>query len=432
MLVVMILTGTLPASDLTYKQGQDAYDSGDYQGAELIWEQLAETGDEESMFALGDLKHEGPGDAEVDYVASSTWFQKSAELGHPLSQYNLGNAYQKGLGVVQDDAKAAYWWQRAAAQGIPNAAYNLGVQYMDGRGVPQDYQQALKMFQFAAARGHASARKLLRSWNFEVPELEGSGAEDTEKLAGMAAAKTGSSTSGPADPVGMSGGAVVSSEEQQVDGASLAATAEPVEQVTRHADAAPANALKISQAPAIDDTDEPEYEAQIVTALEPVTTDAPVVAMQPQPEQIETIEHVIEKPTAGIPEPEQSDPEPTVTPEQPIVVGHLSAPSTGETYILGLPREYYTLQLTAMNKQSLVSEFIGQFELVGELHHYQYKKGADTYYALSIGTFSTRADAIAFRDQLAASNKAGWQNPWLRRISEIQNLIRAMHDMDQQ
>lgn len=161
-LVALALTLlTVAAHGTSYQEARAAYDRSEFTLAQSLWQTLAEAGDVEAMFALGALLYEGPGEVPVNYLESSRWYATAAELGHADAQYNLGNAYQRGLGVWQDDLQAAQWWQKAAEQGLPKAAYNLGVQYAYGRGVPQSREQALYWFSQAADKGHLQARQLI-------------------------------------------------------------------------------------------------------------------------------------------------------------------------------------------------------------------------------------------------------------------------------
>ncbi|MDD2714678.1 MAG: tetratricopeptide repeat protein [Candidatus Wallbacteria bacterium] len=49
---------------------------------------------------------------------------KEAESGDAASQFNLGAAYETGLGVPQDYVKAHFWWNLAAASGNQEARKN--------------------------------------------------------------------------------------------------------------------------------------------------------------------------------------------------------------------------------------------------------------------------------------------------------------------
>ncbi|MCL2103529.1 MAG: hypothetical protein FWH21_00505, partial [Kiritimatiellaeota bacterium] len=58
-------------------------------------------------------------------VKAENWWRKSAEQGHALSQYDLGQCYEKGWGVERNMALAAEWYTKAAAQGNEYAIKRL-------------------------------------------------------------------------------------------------------------------------------------------------------------------------------------------------------------------------------------------------------------------------------------------------------------------
>ena len=57
---------------------------------------------------------------------------KAAEQGYAWAQYNLGIAYNNGIGVAKDPSEAVRWWRMAAEQGLAQAQYNLGYTYYTG------------------------------------------------------------------------------------------------------------------------------------------------------------------------------------------------------------------------------------------------------------------------------------------------------------
>ena len=92
-----------------------------------------------------------------DYVTALRLIRPLAEQGDADAQYNLGNVYVTGKGVPKDGAEAAKWFRRAADQGHATAQYNLGVLFGGGWGVPQNYAEAAKWYRLAAGQGHANA-----------------------------------------------------------------------------------------------------------------------------------------------------------------------------------------------------------------------------------------------------------------------------------
>ena len=100
---------------------------------------------------LGDLLQADNGAA--DYARAVELLQPAAAAGFALAQLSLGYAYDRGLGVTEDDAQAADWYRKAADQGVPRAMGNLGYLYNGGNGVPLDYGQALRWYERAADKG---------------------------------------------------------------------------------------------------------------------------------------------------------------------------------------------------------------------------------------------------------------------------------------
>jgi len=78
-----------------------------------------------------------------------------ANAGDADAQWNLGQRYDLGEGVLQDYAQAASWFRQAAEQGHADGQVSLGVIYADGRGVPQDVVEAHKWRNLAASRASA-------------------------------------------------------------------------------------------------------------------------------------------------------------------------------------------------------------------------------------------------------------------------------------
>ena len=117
----------------------------------------AEQGHAPAQFNLGDMYRNGQGVLQ-DYAKAARWFRRAAERGDAPSQFNLALMYQWGEGTVQDYTQAVKWYRRAAEQGLPEAQINLGIMYETGKGVAQNLIQAHKWFNLAATRFSASER----------------------------------------------------------------------------------------------------------------------------------------------------------------------------------------------------------------------------------------------------------------------------------
>ena len=82
-----------------------------------------------------------------------------AKRGDAEAQFNLGNMYYKGQGVLQDYKQAVKWYRLAADQGNAAAQFNLGVSYYKGQGVPKNYINAHMWINISASNGNENAAK---------------------------------------------------------------------------------------------------------------------------------------------------------------------------------------------------------------------------------------------------------------------------------
>jgi TPR repeat protein len=137
-----------------------AYNRGDYATALRLFRPLAEQGNAEAQFRLGEIYLEGIG-VPKDAAEATQWFQRIpplAQKGDARAQTMLGSAYSHGWGVPQNYPEAMKWYRKAADQGDAQAQVLLGQIYDYGEdignfGVPQDYAEAAKWYRRAADQG---------------------------------------------------------------------------------------------------------------------------------------------------------------------------------------------------------------------------------------------------------------------------------------
>jgi len=86
---------------------------------------------------------------------------KSARLGLPDAQYEVGLMFANGIGVAKNIEQAMHWVRQAAQRGLPAAQYLLATRYETGVGTGQSEHQALVWYAKAAEQGHTKA--LLRA-----------------------------------------------------------------------------------------------------------------------------------------------------------------------------------------------------------------------------------------------------------------------------
>ncbi len=88
-------------------------------------------------------------------VNAAKLFTQSANQGHALAQYALGQAYLNGKGVEKNTNTAIEWLSKAGAQGMFAAQLDLGEMYRKGDGAPVDTAKAIEWYARAAEQGDA-------------------------------------------------------------------------------------------------------------------------------------------------------------------------------------------------------------------------------------------------------------------------------------
>jgi len=106
----------------------------------------------ESM-AILEGGEDGPG-AE----AAFNNIQKSASLGYPPAQFQLGEFYKNGLHTEQNAGRARTWFQRAASGGNVYAMHRLGYLFAEGEGGSADITTAIEFFEQAANFGFVDSQ----------------------------------------------------------------------------------------------------------------------------------------------------------------------------------------------------------------------------------------------------------------------------------
>src|SRR3954466_8335467 len=78
-----------PVSAQSVKAGIDAWQKADYAAAVAIWRPIAERGDADAQFNLGQAYRLGRG-VPIDLGAAQLWFERAASKGHVDAQTTLG------------------------------------------------------------------------------------------------------------------------------------------------------------------------------------------------------------------------------------------------------------------------------------------------------------------------------------------------------
>ncbi len=122
--------------------------------------QAAQRGNPNAQFQMGDLYMTGHG-VMRDPAAAAAWYRAAAQQGHPVAASNLGVLYAEGRGVQQSDAEAANWFRKAADAGDIGGENNLGSMYLAGRGVAPSDTLGAKWILAAAEHGAPEAQYAL-------------------------------------------------------------------------------------------------------------------------------------------------------------------------------------------------------------------------------------------------------------------------------
>jgi TPR repeat protein len=165
-LVAAALAGAAltPVSAQSVKAGIEAWQRSDYSAAVAIWRPLAEKGDADAAFNLGQAYRLGRGVA-TNLSAAKTWFERAASKGHVDAQATLGLLlFQNG-----DQAEGLKWLKAAAEQGEPRALLVYGTALFNGDSVTQDPILGYAYVSRAAAQGLAPARDTLAQLNKILP-----------------------------------------------------------------------------------------------------------------------------------------------------------------------------------------------------------------------------------------------------------------------
>ena len=102
-------------------------------------------------FQMGQLYDFGFGVRQDDGEAL-IWYRKAAEHGSAAGQRAVGDFYRKGRGVAADAAEAARWYRLGADGDDIRAQYEIGRMYFTGTGVTRDYGSAYVWFSLAASQ----------------------------------------------------------------------------------------------------------------------------------------------------------------------------------------------------------------------------------------------------------------------------------------
>src|SRR6185369_10877092 len=110
-----------PLAAQSVKAGIEAWQHADYAAAVAIWRPLAESGDPDAAFNLGQAYRLGRG-VPLNLGSAQSWFLRAAQTGHVDAQTTLGLLlFQNG-----DQAEGLNWLKQAAEKGEARALLVYG------------------------------------------------------------------------------------------------------------------------------------------------------------------------------------------------------------------------------------------------------------------------------------------------------------------
>ncbi len=152
------------AQQATVKAGIEAWQAEDYETAVATWRPLAEKGDADAAFNLGQAYRLGRG-VPVNLAAAQSWLERAARRDHLDAQATLGLLlFQNG-----NRAGALRWLRGAADKGEPRAMLMYGTALYNGDGVGRDPVLAYAFVSRAAAQGLAPAKATLEDMDKAMP-----------------------------------------------------------------------------------------------------------------------------------------------------------------------------------------------------------------------------------------------------------------------
>jgi tetratricopeptide (TPR) repeat protein len=146
------------------KAGIDRWHRGDYAGAIAQWRPLAEAGNADAQFNLGQAYKLGRG-VPANAGLAQSWYQKAARQGHEQAQVNVGLLLYNG-GRRQE---ALPWIRKGAELGDPRAQYILGTELFNGDLVGKDWPRAYALMLRAADGGVPPAADNLKAMERFIP-----------------------------------------------------------------------------------------------------------------------------------------------------------------------------------------------------------------------------------------------------------------------
>lgn len=146
--------------DVQNKIADAYYNDGDYSKAKECYEKSAFQNNSDAQCRLGEMYENGHGVTQ-DNDKAVFWYEKAVEHENADARVKLGNLYCK-LGKKSFDeqnyVRACEFYEKSASFENGNSEYNLGEMYENGEGSPHDNDKAIFWYERAVEHGSVDAR----------------------------------------------------------------------------------------------------------------------------------------------------------------------------------------------------------------------------------------------------------------------------------
>ena len=163
-LTAVLLAAAAPGNAQSVKAGIEAWQQADYEAAVKIWRPLAEAGDADAAFNLGQAYRLGRG-LPTSLAAAQTWYERASRKDHLEAQATLGLLLFNGGNRVG----GLRWLKTAADRGEPRAALVYGTALFNGDAIVRDPMLAYAYVSRAAAQGLPPAKTTLAEMDKLIP-----------------------------------------------------------------------------------------------------------------------------------------------------------------------------------------------------------------------------------------------------------------------
>ncbi len=110
-----------------------------------------------AMWNLGSAYEKGLGGLTTDPVEAASWYRKSADAGYTRGMLATANCYKNGYGVAKSDETSFAWCKKAAEAGNAVAANLVAIAYFKGNGTAENLDEALRWYRKAVDMGSPDA-----------------------------------------------------------------------------------------------------------------------------------------------------------------------------------------------------------------------------------------------------------------------------------